>query len=155
MYKKSVRRRHNCMQCRTWKLIMHTGSWRYLHRTILAPTAYQTRKYNHTFRISARPPIARSQQIIFDISKVKPFRELQKSRSIRQEAARCSPLKRTAHKRKIQHPVTFVFPVIGKTKNSRRAKFKTKKQETKTKDKEKNSFVFRVSGFCTNAVNGV
>ena len=93
---------------------MHTGTWRYLHRTILAPTAYQTQKYNHTFRISARPPIARSQQIIFDISEVKTFRELQKSRSIRHEAARCFAL-RTAHKRKIQHPVTFAFPVIGKT----------------------------------------
>ena len=95
--------------------IMHTGNGRYLHRTTLAPTAYQTRKYNHTLRISARPPIARSQQIIFDISEVKTFRELQKSRSIRHEAARCFALKRTAHKRKIQHPVTFVFPVIGKT----------------------------------------
>ena len=116
LYKKSVRKRHNCIQCRTnWKLIMHTGNGRYLHRTTLAPTAYQTRKYNHTLRISARPPIARSQQIIFDISEVKTFRELQKSRSIRHEAARCFALKRTAHKRKIQHPVTFVFPVIGKT----------------------------------------
>ena len=36
MYKKLVRKRHNCIQCRTWTLIMHTGTWRYLHRTILA-----------------------------------------------------------------------------------------------------------------------
>ena len=79
LYKKSVRQRHNCIQCRTnWKLIIHTGTWRYLHRTILAPTAYQTRKYNHTLRISARPPIARSQQIIFDISEVRTFREFAK-----------------------------------------------------------------------------
>ena len=51
---------------------------------------------------------------------------------------------RTAHKR---NPVTSYFRLLGKQKNSRRAKFKNKKQETKPKDKEKNCFFEKFINF--------
>ena len=156
---------------------MINGTWRYLHRTILAPTTYQTRKYNHTFRISARPSITRSSQIIFNISRLKTSRESQKQRCpttfhLPFDLCPCTAPSQafsvcknsTVMSEKFNIRSLFVFPVAyfnqlrkHKIPVARNLKTKSTKLEQKIQKKTvsfKNSFSFRVSGFCTKGFSG-
>ena len=93
-------------------------------------------------------------------SRVKTFRDLQKSRSIRQEAARCFARNALRISEKFNIRSLLYFRLLGKHKIPVARNLKTISKKLKQKIKKKivsfkNSFIFRVSGFCTNAVNGV